>query len=162
MKMNWFLPMGVAAVSLMALAACSSSTTGTGGGGTAGGATVGTGGTGGTGTGGTGTGGSSPYTGTNTCNDYITGHNWSKTLTMSDFSSEAAYTAWSDLNTCACVNGTGTGCLNICSQPENTTTTNNFCNGVAALGQCHMCLNGTGTGTGTAVCTTEYTACTSN
>jgi len=153
MKMNWFFQTGVAAVSLIGLVACSSTTsTGTGGtGGGAGGSTEATGGTGGTG-------GTSPYTGTNTCADYITGANWSLTLTMADFKDEAGYNAWDALNTCGCVNTTGStpaGCLNVCSQPQNTTTTNNFCNGVAALPSCTTCLT-------TTSCSAEYTACQAN
>jgi hypothetical protein len=161
MKMNWFFLTSVAAVSVMSVVACSSTTAGTGGTG----GTTGAGGeatttvTGAT----TGAGGTNVYTGTQTCAGYISNNAWSMTLEMSDFGSEDAYNAWSALNNCACVEGTGTGCLDICSEPQNTTTTANFCNGVAALSQCQYCLNGTGTATGvTAECTTEYTNCMNN
>ncbi len=161
MRMNWVLQSGAAAA-LIALAACSSTTTTTGPGGSGttgdmGGATTGTAGAGGSM--GTGT-----FTGSKTCNDLLTGNDWDPTLTGSDFDSEDAFNAYDALNTCACVNKMADmGCDDLCKQPDNNTTTNNFCNGVAPLMQCQFCLNGTGTATGiTAYCTTEYTACTSN
>jgi hypothetical protein len=153
MKMNWFFNTGVAAVSLMALVACSSTTTGTGG---AGGATDTTSTSSGTG-GELGTGGTSPYTGSKSCNDYITGNDWSQTLTMSDFSSEAGYTAWTNLNSCAC---TTTSTTNSCVLVCNSTANPGFCAGTAPVagGQCVTCLQMSAA----PGCGTEYTACTSN
>ena len=152
MKMNWFFQTGVAAVSLIGLVACSSTTsTGTGGTGGTGGDTTTTanGGAGGQG-------GASPYTGSKTCNDYITGSDWGMTLTMSDFSDEAGYNAWDALNTCACTTTNASNCDLLC----NSTTSPGFCAGMApvANGQCVTCLQMTAA----PGCGTEYTACTSN
>ncbi len=160
MRMNWVFQAGVASIALIALAACSSTTTS----GTAGsGGTINTTTT--TGSGGMGgSAGTGTFTGTKTCADLLTG-TWSATLTGSDFDSEDAYNAYTALQTCACVDtngGTPGGCANICTEAQNGTTTPNFCDGAAAGPTCQFCLNGTGTGTGTALCTTEYTACMSN
>lgn len=173
MRMNRFFHVANASLALMVLVggggsmafmACSSGGSSSGAGGGAGG-TPGVGGKAGVGgTPGTGGTGGNPFTGSKVCNDYITGGDWDTSLTMGDFSSEAAFTAYDNLNTCACMTTmANSGCEDLCSQPQNGTTTNNFCNGVAALSQCQFCLNGTGTATGiTTHCEAEYTACTSN
>ena len=159
MRMNWVIQVGTVMAGLVALAACSSSSTGTTG---TGGETTTTNSTGTGGTAGSTT-GTGTFTGTKTCADLLSG-TWDITLTGSDFDSEDSFNAYDALNTCACsTDMSGGGCEDLCSQPMNGTTTNNLCNGVAALGQCQYCLNGTGTATGiTEHCGSEYTACMSN
>ena len=154
MRMHWVIQAGVGMVTLTALVACGSSTTTTGGGGSGAGTTATTGNGGGGGTGG----GAGGNPNGKTCNDVYTGA-WDTTLTESDFMNAAAFAAYDALNTCACVDKMAAGgCDDLCKMGDNTTTTPNFCDGVAALTQCGGCLNSTST----PGCGTQVDDCTSN